>query len=741
MRAVGTNTPRKDGPEKVAGTAKYIDDIDIPGCWHGATCRSTISRGEIKSVRFDPKFPWDECVVVTAEDIPGENCNTLFDKDQPLLAHTRVMHPAEPIVLVAHPTREGAYEALRHIRIDYAEFDPVLTVEDSIKVTRLLYGSDNVLKKFALEKGDVAKGFTEADFIVEGVYRVGHQEHAYIENNGVAAHFEDDGTLVIRGSIQCPYFIHKAMKPVFRLPDEKIRVIQTVTGGAFGGKEEYPNMNAGHAALLARKAKRPVKIIYDRTEDMQATTKRHPAVVRHKTGVKRDGRLTAQEIDVVMDGGAYVTISPVVLSRGFLHSTGPYECPNVRAKARAMATNSPPNGAFRGFGAPQTLFAAELHMDRIAEKIGMDALSLRRKNLIKQGSVMATGQILRESVGASKVLERTVKRSGYLRKRKAHSAWNRRRKNPTWRGIGLSVVHHGAGFTGSGEVFLASVAGAAVTRDGEPVVKVANVEMGQGAATTLASILADTLGVPVEWVRVETPDTAKVPNSGPTVASRTAMVVGGLVRRAGLDLKDALSSQTGVFPKTRAALRKAAAALCGEAPERMFTAKYQKPEWIQWDDETYKGDAYGVYGYACAVADLEVDKITYEVKVNKLYTAHDVGKAIHPQIVEGQIIGGVQQGLGYALLEKAVYERGLMQNAQLTNYVIPTAVDSPPFEVEIVEEPYSMGPFGVKGMGELPMDVPAAAVAAAVRQAVGSWFTDLPIMPEKIAEALEDRGD
>ena len=733
-RTVGTDARRKEGPAKLAGRARYVDDLALPGCWHGATLRSTIPAGRVKSVRLRPDFPWEECVVVTARDIPGKNVVALIEDDQPILADGQVRHPMEPIALVAHPQRAKAYEALKHIDVEYEPQPAVLTLDEAIAA------NSKVFKSFLIEKGDIEKGFAGADRIIEQEYRLPHQEQAYIENNGMAAWVEDDGTVCVEGSMQCPYYIHKALMKAFGLPEDKVRVVQATTGGGFGGKEEYPSIIAAHAALLALKAKRPVKLIYDRLEDMAATTKRHPALVRQKTGVAKDGRLVAQDVEVVMDGGAYATLSSVVLSRGTLHAAGPYDCPNVRVRSRVVLTNTPPNGAFRGFGAPQTLFAVELHWEKIAEALGLDSLTLRRRNAFKEGSVTATGQTLLESVGAREALEKAVARSGYAAKRRAYEKWNRDKKKPTWKGIGLALCHHGAGFTGSGEVYLASKAGVGLTREGRVRVLAASTEIGQGTNTMFAQLAADTLGAPFELVEVETPDTKKVPNSGPTVASRTTMVVGGLVRRAALALKAELDA-LGLPLKSEADWKKAGRRLCGQEPIKRFVVEYEKPEEIVWDDATYKGDAYGVYSYACVVADLEVDKLTYETRVLKLTTAQDIGKAVNPRLAEGQIIGGTAQALGYALLEEPVYKDGVMRNAQLTNYIIPTAQDTPEMDVVIIEKPYSRGPFGAKGVGELPMDVPAPAVAAALRQAAGAWFFELPVTPEKICEAISAQAD
>ncbi len=737
--AVGRNIRRKDGADKVTGRAKYVDDLTFPRCLYGATFRSTIAAGKIKGIHFDPAFPWKECVVVTAEDIPGENHVLPIEKDQPLLAAGEVKHAQEPIVLVAHLCRQTAYRALKHIRVDYEEIEPVRTIEESLNKKRLIYGEDNVFKRIELRRGDIRKGFARARHTIEQTYRVPHQEQAYIENNGIAAAFEGNGTLVITGSLQCPYYIVTALAPVFALPPEKIRVIQAVTGGGFGGKEEYPNMLAGHAALLARKARRPVKLIYDRHEDMLATTKRHPAVIRHKAALSRDGKLLALDIDILMDGGAYLTLSPVVLSRGLLHATGPYEVPNVRITARCVATNTPPNGAFRGFGAPQTIFAAELQWEKIARALGIDSLTLRRRNLVKIGSILSTGQVLRESVGASTVLERTVRKSAYVRKRQECDRYNRKKSHPVWKGIGLALVHHGAGFTGTGEVYLKSKAAVSLSHDGRIRLETAAAEIGQGATSALAQIAADALKVPYDLIEIETNDTSKVPDSGPTVASRTCMVVGGLIHRAAEKLRQAFIEETGGVPDSRAALELAAKRLVHGKKELRFTVQYEKPEEIHFDDKTYRGDAYGAYGYGAAVIELEVDKTTYEVTVRKVTTAQDIGKAINPNIVEGQIIGGTLQGLGWALWERTVYKDGVLQNPHLTDYIIPTALDTPPMDVEIVEEPYSRGPFGAKGLGEMPMDIPPPAVAAAIYQATGLFIPELPIVPEKIARARRDR--
>ncbi len=733
MASVGTSSRRKEGPEKLTGDARYIDDYVFDGALHGVTLRSKIARGILREIRFDPSYDWSSIVVATANDIPGENSVLLIEKDQPLLASRQIHHLEEPVLVLGHAARASAYEALRHIELVCDEEKPVLSMEEALS-------NGDVFKRFEILKGDVEAGFREADVIVEEEYRVPHQEQAYIEPNGIAAWEEKDGTLVVMGSMQCPYYVHKAMLGLFPRAPEKIRVIQTTTGGGFGGKEEYPNLIAGHAALLALKAKRPVKVVYDRAEDMRATTKRHPARIRHRTGVKKDGTFVAQDIDVLMDGGAYVTLSPVVLSRGVLHATGTYECPNVRVVGHVVKTNTPPNGAFRGFGAPQTLFAAEMQVEKIAARLGLDPLVLRRKNLLREGSVTATGQLLKESVGAEEALDRAVEVSRYLPRKRECERWNRKKSAPSWRGVGLAAVFHGAGFTGSGEVYLKSRASVTLLPNGDLEVEAASTEIGQGTTSILASIAADALEVPYDWIRVSNPDTANVPNSGPTVASRTCMIVGGLLKRSAEELRRGLEREGVVWPCTRGALRRAARKLCANGRPFGYVQEYEPPPDIRWDDRTYSGDAYGVYGYAAMVVELEVDKLTFEIGVREVVTAQDVGRAVNPLLVEGQILGGTAQGLGYALLENAIFEKGVMVNASFTNYVIPTTLDTPEIRVSIVEKPYSLGPFGAKGVGELPMDVPAPAVAAAIHHATGIFPTELPLLPERIAKAIHDRA-
>ena len=702
VTAVGRSVPRRDGASKVTGEARYTDDLVVPGAWYGQTVRSTIARGTITAIELDPAFDWSRVVVVTAADIPGDNVVQLIRDDQPVLARLggEIRHKEEPILLLAAEDRSTLQEAAEHIRIQYAMQEPVFDLERATEV----------YTRIEIRKGEVVE-VEEGVEVVTRTFRVGLQEQLYIEPQGAIAYPNEQGGMTVVGSLQCPYYVHRALKRALKLSDEQAIVIQAETGGGFGGKEEYPSMVAIHAALLARKAGRPIRLIYDRHEDLAATTKRHPGVITHRTGVNKDGTLVFQDIDILLDGGGYCTLTPVVLSRAAIHATGPYSCPNVRIRARAVATNTPPNGAFRGFGAPQSLFAAELMVEHVAERLGRASVDLRRRWMLRLGDTTATGQKLTESVGSELVLDAALKAAPHV----GTSARRHLR-----RGRGLSLVFHGSGFTGSGEKKLSGTVAMEALADGTFQILTASTEIGQGTRTIFCQLAADALGVAIERVRVAPQDTSKVPDSGPTVASRTAMIVGRLVQEAASEIKARLLKH-----KERLPLR--------------VERSYIQPESLHWDEATYQGDAYPIYAYACTIADVEVDMITGIVRVTDLISAVDCGKALHPVLAEGQIEGGGLQAVGWATIEEIKMKDGAYQNDRLATYLIPTALDAPRIRTILVENPYSRGPFGAKGIGELPMDGPAPAIVAAIHDATGVWLDEIPATPEKVLAACASR--
>jgi CO/xanthine dehydrogenase Mo-binding subunit len=733
---IGKPVPRKEGREKVSGHARYVDDLHFPGMIHGVTVRSPAARGRIRGIHFGNGIPWDEFTIVTAKDIPAQNCIHLILDDQPCLAAEQINHPEEPVVLLAHPEKYQLEEARRAVTLEIDPLPAIFTIEDSLARKEIIWGEDNIFKSYLVEKGDVDAAWAQADVIVEGEYHTGAQEQLYIEPNGMIAVANPCDGVTVWGSMQCPYYVHKALVPLFGLPAEKVRVVQTETGGGFGGKEEYPSMIAAHAALLAWKSGKPVKIIYDRAEDMAATTKRHPSRTRHRTGVTRDGKLVAMEIDFVIDGGAYATLSSVVLSRGTIHAAGPYYCPNVRIRSRAVATNAPPHGAFRGFGAPQSIFALERHLDRVAAAVNLSPEEFRRRNFVHEGGTLSVGQVVNEKVDMDRLLSRALEMSDYHAKRERFARENAR--SAIKRGIGFASFMHGAGFTGSGEEFLASVVGVEASPDGRVRVLAASTEIGQGTNTVFSQIAADTLGLPIDDVEIVQPDTGNVPNSGPTVASRTSMIVGKLVEQAATSLKEPLMSARLLNAQySREEFHTACRQYIAQHGSLRTTVKYSPPPGIKWDDQKYQGDAYGAYAWAVYVAEVAVDTVTYETRVEDFVAVQEIGRVINPVLAAGQIEGGVAQAIGYALYENVVWQEGRMVNGQMTNYIIPTSMDVPPIRVHFEELPYKYGPGGAKGIGELPMDGAAPAIVNAIENATGLSITEIPVTAEVLMEAMD----
>jgi CO/xanthine dehydrogenase Mo-binding subunit len=734
-RIIGTSVPRKEGRDKVTGAARYVDDIHFPGTIYGVTVRSPAPRGRILNIHFDPAIPWAEFTVVTAKDIPAKNCIALLIEDQPALADGFVNHAEEPILLLAHPDKYLLEEARRAVRIEIDPLPPIFTIADSLARKQIIWGEDNIFKSFHVEKGNVDPIWLTADFVVEGEYETGAQEQLYIEPQGVIAKANTNEGVTVWGSLQCPYYVHKALVRLFGLPKDRIRIVQTETGGGFGGKEEYPSMLAAHAALLAWKSGKPVKMIYDRAEDMVATTKRHPSITRHRTALSRDGKFLAMEIDFTIDGGTYQTLSPVVLSRGTIHAAGPYDCPNVRIHSRAVATNVPPHGAFRGFGAPQSVFALERHLDRVAQVVGLSPSELRRRNFIHQGQTLAVHQVIREKVEMARMMDRAFELCDYHAKRERFQTDNLR--SAVKRGIGFASFLHGAGFTGSGEEYLASEAAVQITREGRVRVFAGSTEMGQGANTVFTQIAAETLGIDCDQIEIAQPDTALVPNSGPTVASRTTMIVGKLVESAAHAVQKSLLDSGLLLPGyTPSEFASASCAYVEKYGQLQSLTKYQHPTDLHWDDQRHQGDAYGAYAWAVYVAEVSVDTRTAEVRVDDFVAVQEVGKVINPVLAAGQIEGGVAQGIGFALYENVVWQEGRMINGQMTNYIMPTSMDVPPIRVFFEEIPYERGPAGSKGIGELPLDGTAPAIANAIAHATGADVTRVPVTPEVLLDIL-----
>jgi len=751
MSLVGQSPARPDGLPKVSGTARYGDDLKLPGLLFGATLRSPHPRAKLRSVRWNADRAPAGAICVTAADIPGPNGVQLIDDDWPILADEVTEHVGEAIALVAAPTRLAALRALEAVEVEYEPLPAALDLEDGEALP--------LLAELTIQRGDLDDAFANAGTVVEGTYTTGHQEHIYIECQVMTAWF-DDGGLHLVGSMQCPYYVHKSLAHVFDLPDEEIQVKASAVGGGFGGKEDYPSMIALHAALLAQKAGRPVRIAYDRHEDIISTTKRHPAVIKHRSAVDEDGRLQAMDIDVVMDGGAYRTLSTVVLSRALLHATGPYGCPNVRIHGRVLKTNTATNGAFRGFGAPQSQFAAECQIEKIGRALGIDPVTIRRRNLLREGDTLPTGQVVDSTTAAESCLDRVLAETDFEdRWQELEAARRSRQEHEPYRGLGLSLFFHGAGFTGNGERRMRSPVTVRLTEAGQLEVLTANTDMGQGCSAIFPQMARQATALSAEDIVFAEPDTARVPNSGPTVASRTTMIVGEGIIKASTQLCSALLEwwRTEQGDSNSAPLeivdgqivsgtkgwpfREVASKYFAQHGDLETTHRHEPPAWQTFDETTYEGAAYPTYAWGADVVEVEVDPDSLEVRPITTTAVCDVGTVIHPTLCKGQVEGGTLQALGWALLEEVKMKDGHFLNDRLATYIIPTFKDSGRIDVFLQEQPWDGGPFGAKGVGELPMDGGAPAAVAALGQALGVSVDRIPATPERLMASLTKENE
>lgn len=723
MAVVGSSPRRPDGIAKLRGTAGYVDDLIDGDCWHGATVRSPVVCGRLSRIDTRDALEADpDVVVVSAADLPGANELPVIERDWPVLAADRIEHLNQPIALVAAPTRERARAAAARITAGIEPERPILTLDD---------GND-VLASCAIDHGDVAEAFARAAqrddaVIVEGTYATGLQEHAYIETQGMLAR-RTANEIIVTGSLQCPYYLQHALEHVFAGTPLTPRVVQATTGGGFGGKEEFPDLIGAHAALLSWKAGRDVALLYDRHEDIVGTTKRHPARITHRTAVSTTGELIAQDVDITLDGGAFVTLSPVVLSRALIHAAGPYRCPHVRIRGRALKTNTPPNGAFRGFGAPQSQFACERQMDAIGRRLGLDPFTLRARNAYVPGDVTPTGQVLDASTSALDVLRKAADETNFVARWKANqdAARTAPGDDAVRPGLGLALAWHGSGFTGDGERRLGARAAVELREDGRVVVLSGSTDFGQGTEIAFRQIVADAVGITIDDVLVERPDTARVPDSGPTVASRTVMIVGGLLDAAARELAARIDG-TGPF------VDRAARWYARHGSTRIERA-HVTPPGATFDESTYRGTAYPTYGWICDVVEIDFDRDTLETRPAKVTIACDVGRAVHRTSCVGQIEGGTLQAVAWGYLEEVKVEAGRYLNDRLQTCMIPTTRDAPEMVVHLIENPTPANALGTKGVGEIPTDAGAPAVVAAIENASGIVANAIPATPERLLD-------
>ncbi|MGD9675171.1 MAG: xanthine dehydrogenase family protein molybdopterin-binding subunit [Candidatus Bipolaricaulia bacterium] len=744
---IGASVPRPDAADKVRGEARFADDLAFPGMVHVAVVRSPHAHAKILSMdaakaRMDP----DVVGVITHRDVPGANVVHVIYDDQPALADGVVRYIGEPVALVAATSRRAARKAVQSVRVEYepqpAVTDPLSALEPEapvVCVPAAAEGGGNVFNRMVLEKGDVEDGFARADVVVEGEYETGYQEHAYLEPQGAIAVPDELGAMVVYASMQCPFYVQAAVAKVLGVPLAKVRAVQTATGGAFGGKEDVPSLIASLAALAAWVTRRPAKLVLDRGEDVSTTSKRHPARVRYRTAANANGTVTAIDVDVVLNAGAYQTLSSAVLWRSLVTAAGPYRIPNVRVIARSVATNTVPNGAFRGFGSPQVIFPHESQMDRLAERLGLDRAELRRRNVLHSGDRTSTDHQIVESVGISQTLDRAIEVAGWAERRDRVEAFNRANAGRR-RGVGIACVLYGVGLGGKAPSLDKAGAVLKLEADGSVTVAIGTVEMGQGLATAVLATAAEALGLAMERIHLAPIDTSRVPDSGPTVASRGTIMSALAVIDAARKLReriDGVARELGI-PGGEVALR-------WDEIARGFWARNVDPavegwartEPVSWDPKTGLGNAYPVYAFATHIAEVEVDRVTGEVQVLDVVAVHDSGTILNRALAAGQVEGGIAQGLGFALSESIPQRDGRLLVNGLTTYRLPTVRDVPlGGRVEFVEAPFPAGPFGAKGLGEVPLMAAHAAVSRAVAHAIGREPSRYPLDPPYVRELL-----
>ncbi len=755
---VGKSLPRKDALIKVTGAAQYADDREFPGMLHAAAVRSPRPRIRIISISDNAARRVPGYVsLVTYKDIKGANKWPVVMQDYPFLPEKEARFAGETVALVVAATARAARKAAALVELKYKELpfvdDPLKALE---KGAPRIHGDDNIFSRFVIKRGAVDRAFRTAAHVVEGEFSTNYQVHAYLETQGAVAVPEPGGGVTIHSTTQCPFYVLDAVAAALALPYNKVKILQTVTGGGFGGKEDVPALVASHAAICAAKTNRPVKLVYGRKEDFQSMSKRHPGWARVAYAADKSGRITACRVKYVLDGGAYSTLSPIVLWRGTVHASGPYKIPNVDIETFAAATNKVPCGAFRGFGQPQICFAQESLIDELAEKLGMDPVQLRLKNLLKPGEKTVTGQRLNSSCGLGELVQAVRRRSGWDRKH-AEGGKPKAEGGDIVTGIGFSAAYYGVGLGAKGRYLDRAGALVNVYKDSSVGVNVGNAEMGQGALTVLAQIAAETLNAPYDSVRVEEVDSSKVPDSGPTVASRTTLMSGNAIIEAaspirarifktafdlltagGADASRPMTAAAGLFSMGGKVVDfKKVVAECWARRQKMSEQGWYAAPRTTFRMGDGQGDAYVIYSYSADAAEVEVDLKTGVLKVKKIWAAYDVGKIVNPRLAYGQAQGGILQGMSWAVYENLVYKNGIMVNPNFTDYVIATAADKPEYDITFIEKPYSEGPYHAKGMGEVPLIGVAPAIANAVRNACGARVRSVPLLPEKIWKGVK----
>lgn len=751
MNIIGKKVKRIDGIQKAEGTAKYASDYYFHNMLYASVVYANVPHGILKSIDTSKAYELPGVVyVATYKDVPGINKFGHVVKDMNFLVPVggKIRFEGDVIALIAAETKEIADMAAKLVSFEIEELPPVLTIDEAIKDEVIVNGTSNIGFHRKIRRGDVEKAFKEADLVIKMDFETGYQEHAYLEPQGAVAYYTPENIMEIYVSAQCPFYVHEDVANILGLPLNKINVIQTETGGGFGGKEDVPSYIASKPALLSYLTKRPVKLIYTREMDIKETSKRHPSKSYYEVAFKKDGTIIGVKSKVYLDMGAYSTLSPIVMYRTTIHSCGTYKVPNVFVDVYGVYTNKVPCGAFRGFGSPQVLFAIESVMDEAAKKLNIDPYEIRMKNTLDVGDETATGHKLTSSVGAKKTLKKVYEMSNYPELKKLVDNFNKTNKYKKL-GLGWSHIFYGVSLGSGGQHLDGASAEVLIHPDGTVNIMIGNTEMGQGAKTTMAIIAAEVLGQKVDKITVLQPQTLVIQDSGPTVASRTTVFSGNAVRIAAEKIKnnivEFLSNYYGVgkneviFSDGKVYIRdkeftfEEIIQLCNKNNVKLSETGWYKTPKLNFDHEKGIGEAYITYTFSTQLSLVEVDKLTGKITLKEAWVCHDIGKVINYEGAFGQVHGGVIQGMGYAIMEEIKQNKGKILTDNFNNYIIPTIKDVPKnIHVEFVEEEFNEGPFGAKGLGEPSLMSSPPSIANAVSYAIDKRITKIPISMEDI---------
>lgn len=751
LDVVGHSIPSQHVVDKVTGRAKYADDYAFPEMLYARTLRAAYPHARIRQIDTSQarSLPGVRAIL-TYKDVPGDNIHGLVHDDWPVLAGDKVRYMGDPVAIVAADDAETAAAALELIAVDYEPLPVVGDPEYARSAEAALVHEDwptgNLLKHIKMYQGDMAAGFDEADVIVEGEYHTPTVEHAFMEPEcaiGVPPGAAGHEKLTIYVGSQIPYQDRSQIAHALGFPDEDVRVVGTLIGGGFGGKEDIAGQI--HVAMLAQETGRPVKMLYSRQESLLFHPKRHATVIRIKTGAKRDGTLTAVQAELYGDGGAYASLSDKVMTRATTHATGPYVVPNTRIDCYVMYTNNPPSGAFRGFGVTQSAFAVEQNMDRVAEALGIDPIELRLKNAQRVGVATATGQVLRESVGLLETIDRV---SADMQARETGFRWGWQENGKAY-GWGMACAYKNTGLGGGAPDKAACEV--ELFEDGTAEVRSSSADMGQGLEIVVRQCAAEELGIPVGAVRALLSDTDLTPDGGPTTASRQTYVTGNAARLAASTLREALLSTASEHTNFSPDQFRFEGGLVhydgqsipvGQIVEWMHNGGIDaKAQYEYWAPETQPlgtgGDMHFAFSYATQAALVEVDLQTGEVHVLKVIAGTDVGRAINPRALQGQIEGGIVMSLGNALTEQYIVEDGIPWSTLFARYKVPSIKHTPEIISHLVEHPTASGPYGAKGVGEIPSINTAPAICNAVYHATGVRIFSIPVDQDALLRVIK----